>query len=141
VTDEHPFPGGEELGYFGNIWVRQNYLAKAGDTVGGHIHYFDHVTLLANGSVEIKIEGNEPKSFSAPTFITIRKDQKHQIKALEDNTYYYCVFAVRDIDGNTVDIVNPENIPWFAGKAPDNFWQDKDLLEQMSRDTAIENYK
>jgi hypothetical protein len=132
MRNEHPFHGGEELGYFGNIWVRQNYLAKAGDTVGGHVHYFDHVTLLAHGSVEIKIGDNEPKSFFAPTFITIRKDQNHQIKALEDNTYYYCVFAVRDIDGNTVDIVDEKNRPWFAGAAPDDFWDKRDILEKLT---------
>ena len=32
-----------ELGFFGNIWVRQNVLEKAGDNLGGHTHNFDHV--------------------------------------------------------------------------------------------------
>lgn len=41
-----------ELGYFGNIWVRSNYLLRAGySNGGGHYHYFDHVTLLAKGSL------------------------------------------------------------------------------------------
>jgi hypothetical protein len=43
------------FGYFGNIWVRQNFLSKAGDTNGGgHTHHFDHVSLLAQGSVRVE---------------------------------------------------------------------------------------
>jgi hypothetical protein len=124
----------EQLGYIGNIWVRQNYLEKAGDKVGGHIHYFDHVSLLAKGSISVQIDDLEPRTFSAPTFIIIRKEHIHQITALEDDTSWYCVFAVRDIDGQTTDIVDPENDPWFAAAASDNFWENKDLLTQMTKE-------
>jgi len=122
----------EELGFVGNIWVRQNYLEKAGDKVGGHIHYFDHVSLLAKGSVEVRIDGQEPHTFHAPTFIVIRKQHRHEITALEDDTSWYCVFAVRDIDGNLSDIVNPENDPWFTFGADDNFWANRDLSNNPS---------
>ena len=122
----------EELGYIGNIWVRQNYLEKAGDKVGGHIHYFDHVSLLAKGSVEVRIDGQEPHVFHAPTFIVIRKQHRHEITALEDDTSWYCVFAVRDIDGNVEDIVDSKNEPWFANGAPANFWENRSLLEQIT---------
>ena len=37
-----------ELGFFGNIWVRQHFLEKAGDVIDGHKHHFDHVSLLTN---------------------------------------------------------------------------------------------
>jgi len=117
----------EELGFIGNIWVRQNYLELAGDKVGGHIHFFDHVSLLAKGSVEVFIDGQNPRQFKAPTFIVIRKNHKHEIVALEDDTSWYCVFAARDIDGSINDIVNKENDPWFTYGAPDDFWEDKDL--------------
>lgn len=122
----------EELGYIGNIWVRQNYLEKTGDKVGGHVHYFDHVSLLAKGSVEVRIDGREPHVFHAPTFIVIRKQHRHEITALEDDTSWYCVFAARDIDGNVEDIVDEKNEPWFAVGAPDNFWDKRNLLEQIT---------
>jgi hypothetical protein len=112
----------EELGYIGNIWVRQNYLEKTGDQVGGHVHYFDHVSLLAKGSVEVCIDGQQPYIFHAPTFIVIRKHHRHRITALEDDTSWYCVFAARDIDGNVEEIVNPKNDPWFSNAAPDDYW-------------------
>jgi hypothetical protein len=119
----------EEHGYIGNIWVRQNYLPKAGDSVGGHIHYFDHVSLLAQGSVEVVIDGHEPKVFTAPTFIVIRKQHRHKITALEDNTYWYCVFAARTVDGKVEEIVYANNDPWFAAAAPDNFWINRDIFD------------
>lgn len=122
----------EEFGYIGNIWVRQNYLEKAGDKIGGHAHYFDHVSLLAQGSVEISIDEKHPQIFHAPTFIVIKKQHKHEITALEDNTYWYCVFAARDIDGNVADIVDKKNYPWFALTAPDDFWENKSLDINLS---------
>ena len=92
-----------ELGYFGNIWVRQNLLENVGDETTGHLHYFDHVSLLSNGKVEVEIEGYPPKEFTAPTFIVIRKEHKHKFKALEPNSIWYCVFALRDVNGEVVD--------------------------------------
>ena len=92
------------LGYFGNIWVRQNVLEKIGDTNnGGHKHNFDHVTLLTQGKVSVEIEGYPSKEFTAPTFIIIRKEHKHKFTALSDNVNWYCVFALRDLDGNPID--------------------------------------
>ena len=92
-----------DLGYFGNIWVRQNYLDKVGDADEGHKHKFDHVSLLTQGSVEVEIEGYEPKKFDAPTFIVIRKEHQHKFTALTDNVTWYCVFALRDLDGEPID--------------------------------------
>jgi hypothetical protein len=92
-----------ELGFFGNIWVRQNVMNKAGDFVPGHKHHFDHVSLLTKGSVSVSVEGHEPKEFKAPTFIVIRKDHQHTLTALEDDTHWYCVFALRDLDGEVIE--------------------------------------
>lgn len=92
-----------EMGYFGNIWVRQNELEKSGDSFDGHKHHFDHVTLLVKGSVTVEVEGHQAKQFNAPTFIVIRKEHKHKITALTDDVLYYCVFALRDMEGNIVD--------------------------------------
>jgi hypothetical protein len=98
-----------EMGLFGNVWVRSHYLHKAGFTNGGgHKHDFDHVTLLAVGSVLVEVEGFEPKEFVAPTFITIDKNHQHKFTALTDGVVYYCVFAVRDTKGEV--IVDQDNL-------------------------------
>lgn len=129
----------EELGYIGNIWVRQNYLEKAGDKVGGHIHFFDHVSLLAKGSVEVTIDGTNPQVFHAPTFIVIRKNHRHEITALEDDTSWYCVFAAREIDGSVAEIVNPENDPWFTLGADNNFWKEHNIFDFPTKENFEES--
>jgi quercetin dioxygenase-like cupin family protein len=120
----------EEHGFVGNVWVRQNWLIKAGDTAGGHAHYHDHVSLLVKGSVEISVDDNAPKQFHAPTYIVIKKNHRHNIVALEDGTVFYCVFAMRDIDGNVVDIYQDANVPDYGEDspeytkvAPDDYWE------------------
>ena len=121
----------EQYGFIGNIWVRQHFLAQAGDSHGGHAHYHDHITLLVSGSVQVQIDDTEPKIFKAPTFIVIKKEHRHKFTALEDETIYYCVFAVRDVYGEVIDIADVENIPnypahfkpSFAAEAPEGFWE------------------
>jgi hypothetical protein len=108
-----------ELGYFGNIWVRQNLLKKSGEVTQGHKHHFDHVSLLATGKVRVEVEGFEPKEFTAPTFIVIKKEHSHKFTALEDNTLWYCVFALRDVDGEVTDIYSGDNSPY--GAAADDY--------------------
>jgi len=114
----------EQMGYFGNIWVRSHTFKNAGDTNGGgHKHNFDHVTLLAIGSVLVEVEGYEPKEFHGPTFIVIDKDHSHKFTALTDNVVYYCVFAVRDLDGEVTDIVADANsplVPYFTNMSKES---------------------
>lgn len=120
----------EEHGFVGNVWVRQNWLVQAGDTAGGHTHYHDHVSLLVKGSVEITVNDGEPKQFHAPTYIVIKKQHRHKIVALEDDTIFYCVFAMRDIHGEVVDIYQEANLPHipngdapeYTKIAPDHYW-------------------
>lgn len=121
----------EEYGFIGNVWVRMNYLAEAGDTAGGHMHYHDHVSLLAKGSVEIQIGAEPAKTFVSPTFIVIKKHFAHKITALEDDTVFYCIYAMRDVDGEVVDIYQDWNLPNLPANytprythcAPDDFWE------------------
>lgn len=130
----------EEMGYFGNIWVRQNWMRRKGDFVTGHMHYHDHVSLLAKGSVSVQIDDNEPKVFTAPTFILVRKEHKHKITALECDTVWYCVFALRDIDGEVTDIIDEANLPNYYtnySAAEDNFWRDKEIERGSERPAII----
>ena len=107
-----------DLGFFGNIWVRQHVLNLAGDHHNGHKHHFDHVTLLTAGKVKIELEGSDPKEFTAPTFIVIRKELQHKLTALEDNTHYYCVFALRNLDGEVMEIFGEAHDPQSAKMKP-----------------------
>jgi len=105
---------GAELGYFGNIWVRQNTIEKSGESFPGHKHKFDHVTLLVKGSIEVEVEGHPAKQFTAPTFVIIRKEHVHKVTALEDGTSWYCVFALRDLDGEVIELYEGKHDPLSA---------------------------
>ena len=118
---------GSELGFFGNIWVRQNNMEKKGESFPGHKHRFDHVTLLVKGEIEIEVEGkSQPKQFKAPTFIIIRKEHNHKVTALTDDVMYYCVFALRNLDGEVIeDMVGEEGDPMSAKKESDDYWDEE----------------
>ena len=75
----------------------------------GHTHPFDHLTLLAAGSLKVTVDGQET-IFKAPHMIYIHKDKIHELVALEDNTVAYCIHALRDGDG-VGDILDPAMIP------------------------------
>lgn len=98
-----------KLGCVANLFSRMMHFKKAGDVEMGHTHPFDHLTLLAHGSLEVTVEG-EVTVFSAPHMIYIHKDKNHKLVSLEDNTIAYCIHALRD--GNGVDdIIDPSMIP------------------------------
>ena len=97
-----------KLGCVANLFSRMMEFKKAGDVEVGHTHTFDHLTLLASGSVKVTIEGNVTE-FKAPHMIYIHKDKVHEIEALEDNTIAYCIHALRDKENN--EIIDPSMIP------------------------------
>ena len=108
-----------ELGFFGNIWVRQNTIDEVGGSHAGHKHHFDHVTLLTRGKVKIEVDGKPEKEFEAPTFIVIKKELEHKITALTDDVLYYCVFALRNLDGDVSEIYGEEHNPLSASPKTD----------------------
>lgn len=84
------------------------FFAKAGDANEGHVHNYDHTTLLAYGSVRVHVDGNTT-DFKAPHMIFIKAGKSHYLEALEDGTVAYCVHALRDKDSE--DILDPDQVP------------------------------
>jgi quercetin dioxygenase-like cupin family protein len=97
------------IGCVANLYSRQMHFQKSGDVELGHRHSFDHLTLLAYGTLKVKVNGKET-TFVAPHMIYIAKDLLHELTALEDNTLAFCIHPLRD--GNGVDdILDPTMIP------------------------------
>jgi quercetin dioxygenase-like cupin family protein len=92
-----------------NLWVRQMHFRKAGDANEGHIHNFDHITLLSRGSVRVHVEG-QTTEFKAPHMIYISKGKSHYIEALEDDTVAACLHALRTGEKEE-DILDPSMVP------------------------------
>lgn len=98
-----------KIGCVANLFSRMMHFKKVGDIELGHTHPFDHLTLLASGSLKV-IANDKETVFEAPNMIYINKDVRHELVALQDNTVAYCIHALRD--GNGVDdIIDPAMIP------------------------------
>lgn len=99
---------GPSLVRYGNVWVRR-WWWKKGETLDGHKHNFDHLALLYRGSAKVTVDDVET-TYHAPMEIIITREKTHFVTALEDNTVWMCVFAVRDEAGE-VDIYGEANNP------------------------------
>ena len=90
-----------------NVFVKLHHFLNIGDTHEGHAHAFDHITLLAAGSVNMVHDNGEAK-FKAPHLIVTPKGIKHQFTALEPNTVFACIHAIREKD--ELDAIASPNI-------------------------------
>jgi quercetin dioxygenase-like cupin family protein len=99
----------ESMQVVDNVFVKLHQFLRAGDTHQGHAHAFDHVTLLASGSVLMKHDNGE-QEYKAPTLIVTPKGISHQFTAKEPNTVFCCIHAIRDGD-DLDDVVSPEVSP------------------------------
>lgn len=92
-----------------NVFVKLHHFYETGDTHDGHAHTFDHITLLAYGSVLMKHDFGE-QEHKAPKLIVTPKGVTHQFVALEPNTIFCCIHAIRDGDG-VDDVVSQDITP------------------------------
>ncbi len=94
----------------GNIYIRPNTLANAGDKVNGHTHNFDHTSIFYTGSFHVKATFPNGKvverDFVAPAHCLIKADVEHEITALEPNSVFWCVYAHRNPQGDVVQDFN-----------------------------------
>ena len=97
------------IGCVANLFSRQMHFKSKGDIEHGHTHPFDHLTLLASGSLRVIVKDKET-DFKAPHMIYIKAEEQHELVALEDNTVAFCIHALRNGDG-VDDILDPKMIP------------------------------
>jgi hypothetical protein len=91
-----------------NVFSRLMHFKKAGDVEQGHLHTYDHATLVSSGSVRVDILSNaltteSSREFIAPAMVFVSKDKLHRLTALEDNTVCACIHALRTVDEEIVD--------------------------------------
>lgn len=90
----------------GNVFIRPNNIAKAGQGVEGHTHNFDHTTIVFTGSVFVEAvlpDGTiKTGTFKAPAHFLVKAEVEHKITALEDNTVFWCVYSHRTPQGDVI---------------------------------------
>lgn len=89
-----------------NVFVKMHHFLNVGDTHQGHAHCFDHITLLSTGKVLMQHDNGECE-YTAPHLIVTPKGISHKFTALEPNTVFCCIHAIRDGD-DLDDIASPD---------------------------------
>lgn len=77
---------------------------KANTFAVQHKHTYDHLSILAQGRVQVLFEGELSREYTAPACINIVKDVNHAIHALEDSVWF-CIHATSETDVDNIDKV------------------------------------
>lgn len=86
--------------------VRIHTLEKTCQESVGHTHNYDHNTVVVTGGIKVTTRATadgpieiEQEYFPGSLPIYIAAHKFHTIKALADNTTYFCMFSHRDFGG------------------------------------------
>lgn len=91
---EHHFSSG--------VYAKETRI-PAGLALVQHKHAFDHLSILASGTVELSVDG-VTREVTGPACLTIEAGKHHGVKALTD-AVWYCVHATDCTDVEKVDEV------------------------------------
>jgi hypothetical protein len=70
------------------------YPLKAGEMVAQHVHLYDHVTVVATGTVRLTIDGVDQGEVTGPKPVTIRALAQHSMVAVTD-ALLFCAHNLR----------------------------------------------
>lgn len=81
----------------------------AGYVLVQHKHKFDHLSILASGSIELMVD-DVKTVVDAPACLTIEANKHHGVKSLTD-VVWYCIHATECTDIDEVDevLIAPSN--------------------------------
>ena len=84
-----------------------------------HKHKFDHLSILASGSIELIVDGKK-KVIHAPACLTIEANSHHGLKSLTE-VVWYCIHATDCTDTDEIDevITTANDIPQVLSIAQD----------------------
>lgn len=89
--------------FFSGREYAKKMTLPAGHYAETHEHEYDHLSILAAGSVEVTLDG-KTQAYVGPTCIMIRAGQLHRIVALTDSVWF-CIHATLETDPDQVDSV------------------------------------
>jgi quercetin dioxygenase-like cupin family protein len=75
----------------GGVAVKQIHCPEQGSVIWQHVHTYDHLSLLARGSVEVWIDGELTGQKHAPDHMEIKAGVAHKFVTLTPDTLIYCV--------------------------------------------------
>ena len=87
--------------HFSDGLYAKETIIPAGNVLTQHEHSYDHLSIIAKGSVNVEIEGVE-KMLTAPVCLNIEKNKQHRVTALTD-VVWFCIHATDEKDAETID--------------------------------------
>jgi mannose-6-phosphate isomerase-like protein (cupin superfamily) len=89
--------------YFGaGVYAKETRI-PAGNILVQHKHKYDHLSILASGSVELIVDGVK-SVVHAPACLTIQANKHHGVKSLT-NVVWYCIHATECTNTDKIDDV------------------------------------
>lgn len=73
------------------ICIKSIRIPVAGTLVPQHSHVYDHVTMLAVGSMHVWAGDMYVGTFHAPQHLTIPGGVKHRFQSLTDGVVFFCI--------------------------------------------------
>ena len=89
-------PSSVEIKIVDDIFIKSMEIARAGTFVPQHSHTYDHVSMLAVGSVRVWADDELLGDYHAPAGILIKSHTMHRFLSLVDNTLIYCIHRIHD---------------------------------------------
>lgn len=86
-----------------DLFIKTAHVADAGTIIPTHAHKYDHVTLLAYGSMRVEADGVSLGEFAGPVGILIRAGVKHTMTTLTPGVVFCCIHALHGTDGVEID--------------------------------------
>ena len=96
-------PVSVEIKLTDDLFIKTAAVADAGTIIPMHAHTYDHVTLLAYGSMRVEAGGELLGDFTGPTGILIRAGIKHAMTTLTPGVVFACIHALHGTDGVEID--------------------------------------
>lgn len=74
----------------GGVYAKQTHI-PAGMVLVQHKHRYDHLSVLASGTVELEVD-DQRSTLTGPVCLTIKANAHHGVKALTD-AVWFCIHA------------------------------------------------
>src|SRR5947207_5563289 len=89
--------------FFSGREYAKKMTLPAGHYAETHSHNYDHLSVLASGSVKVTLDGIDSEH-TGPTCLVIRANAMHRIEAITDSVWF-CIHATDETDHEKVDAV------------------------------------
>lgn len=86
----------------GGVYAKEAFI-PADKWLVQHTHKFDHLSVLAQGSIELIVDGQK-SVVHAPACLTLEAGKHHGVRSLTD-VVWYCIHATDCTDEDEVDKV------------------------------------